>query len=114
MPIKRGWCGGDASQTMASPVMQVSGEWCTGKLPCPTCRELTTLPPSGVAGLRNDFKIQKMEDLFRSMYVRQQQQQQQSSSGGGGGGTQNGSVCSACQAQKKVVEVHNYVVSSRP
>ena len=50
---------------------------CLGKLPCPTCRELTTLPANGVAGLRNDFKIQKMEDLFRSMYVKQQQQQQQ-------------------------------------
>ena len=72
---------------------------CLGKLPCPTCRELTTLPPTGVSGLRNDFKVQKMEDLFRSMYVRQQQQQQQHEN------NHRGSVCAPCQAQKKTVEV---------
>jgi len=68
-----------------------------GKLPCPTCRELTTLPPTGVTGLRNDFKVQKMEDLFRSMYVRQQQQQQTND--------HRSNVCGPCQAQKKIVEV---------
>ena len=70
-----------------------------GKLPCPTCRELTTLPPSGVAGLRNDFKVQKMEEMFRSIYVRQQQQQQQKNN------NHSGNVCGPCQAQKKTVEV---------
>jgi len=43
-----------------------------------------------------------MEDLFRSMYVRQQQQQQLTS------GSQNGSVCGPCQAQKKTAEVYSH------
>lgn len=69
----------------------------TGKLPCPTCREMTTLPPTGVSGLRNDFKIQKMEEMFRSMYVREQQQQHSNN--------HSGNVCGPCQAQKKTVDV---------
>jgi len=76
---------------------------CAGKLPCPTCRELTTLPPTGVTGLRNDFKIQKMEDLFRSMYMRQQQQQQQQQQQRNN--NYSGNLCGPCQAQKKTVEV---------
>jgi len=60
---------------------------------------MTTLPPTGVSGLRNDFKIQKMEEMFRSMYVREQQQQQQHNN------NHSGKVCGPCQAQKKTVDV---------
>lgn len=76
-----------------------------GKLPCPTCRELTTLPPGGVAALRNDFKVQKIEDLFRTMNVRQQnhhqktpQQQQQLQQPVS---RQSTELCAPCQAQNK-------------
>ena len=41
-----------------------------GKLPCPTCRDLTTLPPGGVAALKNDFKVQKMEEMFKTINIR--------------------------------------------
>jgi DNA-binding beta-propeller fold protein YncE len=71
-----------------------------GKLPCPTCRELTTLPSGGIDGLRNDFKVQKMEDLFRTMYVRQQEQQQLQQQQKRASGFE-GTVCGPCQAQKK-------------
>lgn len=64
-----------------------------GKLPCPTCRDLTTLPPSGVPGLRNDFKVQKIENLFRTMNVRQRA---------------SSTECSACHAQKKSALVSLY------
>ena len=70
-----------------------------GKIPCPTCRELTTLPANGVAGLRNDFKVQKIEDLLKSMNI-----QSRSSP----------AVCSLCEAQKKTVQVKiNYISSNR-
>ena len=36
------------------------------KLPCPTCRELTTLSSGGVSALRNDFKVQKIEEMFKT------------------------------------------------
>ncbi|KAI0218179.1 hypothetical protein LSAT2_030094 [Lamellibrachia satsuma] len=41
-----------------------------GKLPCPTCRELTSIPENGINGLRNDFKAHKLQKVFRMMTVR--------------------------------------------
>ena len=41
-----------------------------GKLPCPTCRELTSIPENGIKGLRNDFKAHKLEKVLRMMAVR--------------------------------------------
>jgi RING-type zinc-finger len=67
-----------------------------GKLPCPTCRELTTLPPGGVSGLRNDFKVQKIEDLFRTMNVKHRQKQP---------ARQGSEFCATCQAQNKKTKV---------
>lgn len=37
-----------------------------GKIPCPTCRELTTISSGGVQALRNDFKVQKIEEMFKT------------------------------------------------
>ena len=41
-----------------------------GKLPCPTCRELTTLPRNGIAGLKNDFKVKKIEEMFKTVNIK--------------------------------------------
>lgn len=57
-----------------------------GKIPCPTCRELTTLPATGVQGLRNDFKVKKIEEMFRTVNLRDRQ---------------SGKFCDSCRAQKK-------------
>lgn len=64
-----------------------------GKLPCPTCRDLNTLPAEGVAGLRNDFKVQKIENLFRTMNVRRKA---------------SITECIACHAQKKTAPASVY------
>jgi len=81
-----------------------------GKLPCPTCRDLTTIPTGGIVALRNDFKVQKIEDLFRTMNVKQQQKQQEqqqpaSSSSSSSSSRQNGDSCAPCAAQNKKVKV---------
>ena len=56
------------------------------KIPCPTCRELTTLPPTGVAGLRNDFKVKKIEEMFRTVNLRDRQASKN---------------CDSCRSQKR-------------
>ena len=58
-----------------------------GKLPCPTCREFTSLPSNGVPGLRNDFKVAKIEEMFKTMNVRKEKAKSMS--------------CDSCHAQKK-------------
>ena len=58
-----------------------------GKLPCPTCRELTQLPANGVAGLKNDFKVRKLEEMFRTVNLRQH--------------AASKAVCESCKSQKK-------------
>ncbi len=60
-----------------------------GKLPCPTCRELTALPPNGVPGLRHDFKVKKMEEMFRTVNLQERRKSSQ--------------MCDACRSQKKQV-----------
>ena len=31
------------------------------KIRCPVCRDVTQIPPNGIAGLRNDFKVNKIK-----------------------------------------------------
>ncbi|KAK2154207.1 hypothetical protein LSH36_274g00031 [Paralvinella palmiformis] len=57
-----------------------------GKLPCPTCRELTTLPGGGVSGLKNDFKVKKIEEMFKTMNIKNRVSTK---------------VCDPCKVQKK-------------
>lgn len=71
----------------------------SGKLPCPTCRELTALPANGVAGLRNDFKVAKIEEMFRTVNIRKER------------GKAEGKVCDACKAQKKISQCKFYCSS---
>ena len=59
----------------------------TGKLPCPTCRELTTLPVAGIKALRNDFRIKKIEEMFRTVNLRENKVSKQN--------------CESCKSQKK-------------
>ena len=40
-----------------------------GKLSCPTCREVITIPEIGICGFPNDFKANKLESLFRKMTI---------------------------------------------
>ena len=35
----------------------------TGRISCPTCREATPIPPSGIAGLRNDVKVNQLTEV---------------------------------------------------
>ena len=39
----------------------------SGNLPCPTCREITPIPANGIAGIRNDFRTNKIEEAIRRM-----------------------------------------------
>ncbi|ELT93942.1 hypothetical protein CAPTEDRAFT_89730, partial [Capitella teleta] len=64
-----------------------------GKIPCPTCRELTTLPSNGVSGLRNDFKVQKIEEMFKSMNIRDRA---------------NSRSCDSCKSQRKTSQAKVY------
>ncbi|KAI0211859.1 hypothetical protein LSAT2_003267, partial [Lamellibrachia satsuma] len=41
-----------------------------GKLPCPTCRELTSIRENGINVLRNDFEAHKLQKVFRKVIVR--------------------------------------------
>ncbi len=65
-----------------------------GKLPCPTCRELTGLPPSGISGLRNDFKVKKIEEMFRTVNLSKYR------------GTSF--MCDSCRSQKKSISAKMY------
>ena len=58
----------------------------SGKLPCPTCRELTTLPSAGISGLKNDFKVKKIEEIFKTVNINTRV---------------SSMVCDPCKAQKK-------------
>ena len=60
-----------------------------GKLPCPTCRELTALPSNGVAGLRNDFKVAKIEEMFKTINIRKERAKA------------DGKICDVCRAEKR-------------
>lgn len=61
----------------------------SGKIPCPTCRELTALPSNGINGLRNDFKVAKIEEMFKTVNIRKERAKAE------------GKLCDACKAQKK-------------
>ncbi|XP_064642455.1 E3 ubiquitin-protein ligase TRIM56-like [Lineus longissimus] len=38
-----------------------------GKIPCPTCREVITLPENGICGFRHDFKVMKFADILKDL-----------------------------------------------
>ena len=60
-----------------------------GKLPCPTCRELTAIPSSGIGGLKNDFKVRKIEEMFKTVNLREHKASQK--------------LCDSCKAQSKSI-----------
>ena len=64
-----------------------------GKLPCPTCRELTSIPENGISGLRSDFKAHKLEKVFRMMTVRNRT---------------SSCMCDPCTSQKMTVDASVY------
>ena len=61
----------------------------SGKIPCPTCRELTALPAGGINGLRNDFKVAKIEEMFKTVNIRKEKLKKE------------GRHCDNCKAQKQ-------------
>ena len=63
------------------------------KLCCPTCREETPFPGNGIAGLRNDFRVHKMKDVFGRMTARN---------------TPSENVCDPCRAHEKIVIAKGY------
>ena len=65
----------------------------SGKLPCPTCRDLTVLPSGGIAALRNDFKVAKIEEMFKTVNIRKEKLRH------------DGRSCDVCKAAKK--KAHN-------
>ncbi len=60
-----------------------------GKLPCPTCREMTAIPSAGISGLKNDFKVKKIEDMFKTVNLREHKAAQRH--------------CDSCKTQKKTI-----------
>ncbi|KAI0214432.1 hypothetical protein LSAT2_000473 [Lamellibrachia satsuma] len=64
-----------------------------GKLPCPTCRELTSIPENGISGLRSDFKAHKLEKVFRMMTVHKRA---------------SSCMCDPCKSKKMTVDASVY------
>ena len=58
------------------------------KLTCPTCRTKTSVPASGIAGLRDDFRANEMKDTIRRLTQRNISQNY---------------VCNQCEKRQKVV-----------
>ena len=69
----------------------------SGKLPCPTCRELTPLPNNGVSGLRNDFKVKKIEEMFRTVNLRDRRS--------------SSKMCDSCRADARSITARYYCPS---
>ena len=67
----------------------------SGNLPCPNCREITSIPMNGIAGLRNDFRMKKMEDVFRKMAIHNRA---------------STSLCNPCQSLKMMVVAKVYCI----
>ena len=67
-------------------VYNASGQ--PGNLTCPTCRTTTSVPASGIAGLRNDFRANEMKETFESLTQRNRPQD---------------NVCNPCKQLQKVV-----------
>ena len=46
-------------------VSQQAGRRPTGKIRCPLCQEETQIPSGGIAGLRDDFKVNKIKEAMQ-------------------------------------------------
>ena len=73
----------------------------SGKLPCPTCRELTVLPTGGIGALRNDFKVAKIEEMFKTVNIRKEKLRN------------DGRACDVCRAAKKTHSAKFYCDNCR-
>ena len=56
-------CGHTFCQECLQGVLNASRQ--TGRVSCPTCREATPIPTSGIAGLRTDFKVNTIMEARR-------------------------------------------------
>ena len=39
------------------------------EITCPVCKKITSLPPMGIQGLQNDFRIQQIKDILQKQHV---------------------------------------------
>ena len=67
-----------------------------GNLSCPTCREITSVPENGIAGLRNDFKMNKMDEVLRKTNIHNRA---------------STNLCNPCMSKKKTVVAKVYCIN---